>query len=358
MSGGIDSCVAAWLLKRDGYDAVGVTLRFHESPSRDAAVKRAQECAEKLGMEHHVVDMRDEFIRVVKEPIARSFAEGYAPNPCSLCTRELKIDALFEQAQRFGCDTVATGHYARITQDTEGFQLLPYQLRKPLDKSKDQTYLLYGLTQEQLASMMFPLAELHKGLVRKLAMQAGLMRVAPVNDGQGEPCFFDGEEAALWLEGEGGLAPDHGEIVYVHGNEVLGEYDGQYRFGPDQALGRYAVQAEATADGDQDDSEGEELFAVYKDVHQHRVYAGTRAIAGTELCLLRDVHWTSIEAPEEKRSCRVRVAYGRKPLPAQVVVKEEGVVVAFSERVGGVGAGQSLVMYSDDLVLGGGIVAG
>lgn len=361
MSGGIDSCVAAWLLKRDACDVVGVTLRFHESPLREAAEQRAVECAKKLGIEHHLVDLREEFAQVVKEPTARLFAEGLSPNPCSICTRELKMDALFDQAERFSCDMVATGHYARITKDTEGFQLLPYQLRKPLDKSKDQTYLLYGLTQEQMAHLLFPMADLHKGIVRKMAMQAGLMRVAPVNDGQGEPCFYDGADAPTWLEGEGGLEPDHGQIVYVRDNAVLDEYDGQYRFGPDQALGRYEVHSpEAASDEGVPDAgvSEEELFAVYKDVQQHRIYAGTRAVAGTEMCLLRDVHWTSIEPPESKRSCRVRVSYDRKPLPAQVLCRDEGVVVSFSERVGGIGAGQSIVMYSDDLVLGGGIVVG
>lgn len=97
---------------------------------------------------------------------------------------------------------------------------------------------------------------------------------------------------------------------------------------------------------------------MYKDVAAHRVYAATRAVAGAEMCLLRDVRWTSIEPPEGKRSCRARIAYDRKPVPAQVVCKEEGVVVAFSERVGGIRSGQPIVLYSDDLVLGGGIVAG
>lgn len=361
MSGGIDSCVAAWILKRDACDVVGVTLRFHESPLRDAAVSRAQECAQKLGIEHHVVDMRSEFARTVKEPTARMFAEGLTPYPCSICSRELKMDALFAQMRAFSCDLVATGHYARVTQDTDGYQLLPYQLRKPLDVSKDQSYLLYALSQEQLAHLLLPLATIHKGVVRRMAMQAGLMRVAPVNDGQGEPCFFDERGNVAWLEGEGGLEPDVGELAYLGDGSVIGSYEGQYRYAPDQALGRFTVQAAASG-GESKEApaalEDEELFAVFKDVAHHRVYAGTRAVAGTEMCLLRDVRWTSIEPPEKKRSCRVRIAYDRKPIPAQVVPNDDGLVVAFAERVGGIGAGQALVMYSDDLVLGGGVVAG
>lgn len=361
MSGGIDSSVAAWILKRDAHEVVGVTLRFHDSPQRAAAIERAQGCAQKLGIEHHVIDMRDEFARVVKDYTTREFEQGRFPNPCTVCTRELKMNALFEQAAAFGCEQVATGHYARITQDEAGFQLLSYQLRKPLDVFKDQTFLLYTLTQDQLARLVFPLADLHKGVVRRMAMQAGLMRIAPVNDGQGEPCFYDDEGFVAWLEGEGGLERDAGDIVYLGDNSIIDSYEGQCRFAPDQSLGRYTITHEVNEEDDASSApimEEEELFAVYKDVTSHRVYAATRAVAGTEMCLLRDVCWTSIEPPQGKRSCRVRIAYDRKPVPAHVICNDEGAVVAFSERVGGVRPGQPLVLYSDDLVLGGGIVTG
>lgn len=363
MSGGIDSSVAAWILKRGAHEVVGVTLRFHDSPLRAAAIERAQSCARTLGIEHVVVDLRDEFARVVKEETARQFAQGYFPNPCTICTRDLKMAALFGQADKFGCDRVATGHYARVTNDDAGFELLPYQLRKPLDKSKDQTFLLYTLTQDQLARLVFPLADLHKGVVRRMAMQAGLMRIAPVNDGQGEPCFYDEEGFVTWLEGEGGLERDAGDIVYLGDNSIIDSYEGQYRFAPDESLGCYTVVHEPDAGDDESEQPApimadEELFAVYKNASSHRVYAATRAVAGAEMCLLRDVHWTSIEPPQGKRSCRVRIAYDRKPLPAHVVCTQDGVVVSFSERIGGVRAGQPIVLYSDDLVLGGGIVAG
>ncbi|MEI3377553.1 MAG: aminomethyltransferase beta-barrel domain-containing protein [Coriobacteriales bacterium] len=362
MSGGIDSSVAAWILKRDAHEVVGVTLRFHDSPQRTAAIERAQNCAQALGIEHLVIDMREQFAQTVKEETARQFAQGLFPNPCTICTRDIKMAALFEQADALGCEQVATGHYARVTSDTTGFQLLPYQLRKPLDKSKDQTFLLYTLSQEQLARLVFPLEDLHKGVVRRMAMRAGLMRIAPVNDGQGEPCFYDDEGFVAWLEGEGGLERDAGDIVYLSDNSVIDGYEGQYRFAPDAPLGSYAIRSDLQNETDVSDQSvsfsEEELFAVYKDVAAHRVYAATRAVAGAEMCLLRDVRWTSIEPPEGKRSCRARIAYDRKPVPAQVVCKEEGVVVAFSERVGGIRSGQPIVLYSDDLVLGGGIVAG
>ena len=361
MSGGIDSSVAAWILKRDAHEMVGVTLRFHDSPQRAAAIERAQSCAQMLGIEHHVIDLRDEFARMVKDYTAREFAAGRYPNPCTVCTGDLKMAALFDQADVLGCEQVATGHYARVTSDETGFQLLPYQLRKPLDKSKDQTFLLYTLSQEQLARLVFPLEDLHKGVVRRMAMRAGLMRIAPVNDGQGEPCFYDDAGFVAWLEDEGGLERDAGDIVYLGDNSVIGNYEGQYRYGPDESLGSYAISdgdEDGTNRSDQTVPHDDELFVVHKDPAAHRIYAATRNIAGTEMCLLRDACWTSIEPPEGKRSCRVRVAYDRKPVPAQVICKEDGVVVAFGERVGGVRVGQPIVLYSDDLVLGGGIVTG
>jgi tRNA-specific 2-thiouridylase len=366
MSGGIDSSVAAWILKRDAHEVVGVTFRFHDSPLRAAAIERAQRCAEDLAIEHHVIDLRGVFDEKVKNPTTHAFADGLFFNPCTVCTRDVKIPALFEQADIFGCEKIATGHYANITTDAVGFQLLAYQLRAPLDRSKDQTFLLYTLGQDQLSRLMFPLADVHKGEARRLAMRMGLMRIAPVNDGQGDPCFYNGRGYLNWLEGEGGLAPKEGRIMYLGDNSCVGTYDAQYRIDVDQSLGTYSIMgvppvddADAeTVESPEPVQHDEGLFAVFKDAAGHTIYAGTRALAGSEMCMLRDVHWTSIEAPREKRSCRVRIAYDRKPLPAQIVCKDDGVVVAFNERVLGLRAGQPVVFYSDDLVLGGGLVVG
>ena len=364
MSGGIDSSMAAWALQRDAHEVVGVTLRFHESRQRASALERAQATALSLGIEHHVVDLREKFAQLVKKPTAQGFAEGLFCNPCVACTSDLKIPALFEQAEMLGCDYVATGHYARITQDEAGFRLLKYQLRVPLDKFKEQTFLLYKLTQEQMSHMLFPLEDMHKGEVRRDVMRYGLMRLAPVDDGQGEPCFYDGKGYLQWLEGEGGLKPDSGEISYIGDGSVVGRYEGQYRFAPDASLGSFSIKAVQQLHCDNSDESPlaveheEELFAVMKDVGEKRIIGAPRALAGSEMTMVRDVHWTSVEPPDEKRSCKVRLAYGRKPLPAQILIRDGRVIVAFNERVMGVRAGQPLVFYSDDIVLGGGIAVG
>lgn len=364
MSGGVDSAMAAWLLKNDGHEVVGVTLRFHDSPLRAQAIMRAQHTAEQLGIEHHVVDMHEQFTSMVKDETARRFSQGYFYYPCVACTSELKIPALFEQADMYGCEKVATGHYAQVTNDTNGFQLLPYQLRVPLDKHKEQTFLLYTLTQEQMARLMFPLFDLVKGETRRDAMRYGLTTLAEVDDGQGEPCFYDRLGYVRWLETSAGFKPDSGDIVYLVDQHKIGSYTGQYRYEQDDSLGVFPIEGLKPLDEDDPDSElvsyvhDEELFIIHKDLAAKRFLAGTRALAGSEMVQVRDVHWTSIEVPTEKRSCRVRIAYGKKALPAQVFVREGRTFVAFNGRVLGVRPGQPIVFYSDSLVLGGGIAVG
>lgn len=349
MSGGIDSSVAAWSLKHDSHDIVGVTLRFHRSPARDAAVENAIRIAGLLGIEHHVIDLEDEFEEKVMKRTQELLELGLFPNPCSICSSELKIDALFEQADAFGCEKVATGHYAKTAHDSVGFELLPYQLMKPADKAKDQTYLLYTLTQEQLSRLVFPLDDMNKGEVRRLAMRAGLVRLAPVDDGQGEPCFYEKRTPGGWLQEDRGVDIEPAQIVYTPSGAHIGEVACPHDLSPDEPLGEHVVE---------DGGEPIELFAVFKDLGGNKVYACPRANAGAESCFIRDVHWTSIKPPATKRSCRVRFRYGSKPVPAHILCQDEGVVVSFNERVGGIGAGQAMVFYSDDLVLGGGIISG
>lgn len=364
MSGGVDSTMAAEVLTRDAHEVVGVTFRFHDSPLRAAAIARAQQTAAQLGIEHHVIDMREQFNRLVKAPTSEQFARGYHFYPCAACTRDVKIPALFEQAEAFGCDKVATGHYARITTEESGYQLLNYQLRIPLDWNKDQTFLLYTLSQEQMAKIIFPLEDMHKGEVRRDAMRAGLVRLAPVNDGQGEPCFFDGVGYLRWLEGAGGLSGEPGELVYAGDRSVVGSYEKQYALEYDESLGTFPIKSLQVPEGQEEDAEpvevihDEELFVLHKDIEHRRILAGTRALAGTEMVMLKNVFWTSIEAPKDKRSCRVKIKYDSKALPAQIIVQEKNVIVAFNERVMGLRAGQPIVFYSDNLVLGGGIVVG
>lgn len=337
MTGGVDSSTSAWILKRDGYQVVGVTLLFHDCATTEAKVEQAKRVAEQLEIEHHIVDMRERFSAEVVDSFVVAANAGVVGNPCLQCTTSLKLPLLFEQAEEYGCDAVATGHYARVTSEGYGVGLLDYQLRSPLDRSKDQTYLLYRLTQEQLARLMFPLADINKPVVRKMAMQVGLQRLSPLHDGQGEPCFFEGSSAVDWLGRCDGLDATSGDIVDITSHVVVGHHEGLYRYMP----------------GDRVD----EGYVIAKDAEQGELYVGPFNLSSTELAVLEDMHWTSIEPPTRRRSCRVRIGYDATPVPAHILCTDAGVAVTFTRPVRGVYPGLPVVLYSDDLVLGGGIVA-
>lgn len=338
MSGGVDSSTSAWLLKRDGHQVVGVTLLFHDSPHNAEKVAQAARVAEKLGIEHHVVDARERFEHEVERAFAQDAQAGIISNPCVRCSAELKMPLLFEQAGAFGCERVATGHYAAVTSDAYGVDLLDYQLRAPLDRSKDQTFLLYRLNQEQLSRLVFPLNATTKGVVRRMAMQAGLQRLSPLHDGQGIPCFFDDGDAEQWLEGAGGVEGRPGPIVDLASHERRGSHEGLFRYMPGDVL-----------------EDGSCVAA--KDLEGNVLYVGPKQFSTVELVVLEDMHWTSVTPPKKMRSCRARIAYDARPVPAHVLCTGGGVVVTFTKPVCGVCAGMPVVLYSDDLVLGGGVVA-
>lgn len=338
MTGGVDSSTSAWLLKRDGHQVVGVTLLFHDSKTTDDKLAQAKRVVEKLEIEHHVVDMREQFASQVVTPYVQDIARGVAVTPCLRCTADLKIPLLFEQADAHGCDMVATGHYANVTSDEFGVGLLDWQLRSPLDRSKDQTYLLYRLTQEQLSRMLFPLNDTTKGVVRRMAMQAGLQRLSPLHDGQGTPCFFNGKTPLAWLDEDGRLASSTGAIVDIMSRQEIGKHQG---------LNRYGIGDRVEGD----------RYVISKDPETNELLVGPLNLATTELVVLEDVHWTSIEPPQRRRSCKARIAYDATPVPAHILCTDTGVVVTFTKPVRGIYPGLPVVLYSDDLVLGGGIVA-
>lgn len=344
MSGGIDSSVSAWMLQRGGHEVVGVTLLFHERPAEMEKQAEAVRICEMLGIEHHVVDAREAFKTQVKDFFASEYAAGRTPNPCSVCTAQLKIPLLFEAADKYGCEMVATGHYANVTQDDFGIGLLPYQLRTSYDRHHEETYLLYSLTQEQLAHMIFPLADTPQPEVRRLSMQLGIARLAPLRPNF-EICFLDDMDYLGWLAGEGGVQNNPGEVVHVMHNTVLGEHDGLHTFDVGDGVGGLT----------DDDSE---LYVVAKDTIDNKLLVGPESMALVETCLVKDVHWTSIEPITEKRSCRVRLRVDQKPIPCQLVPVKAGVLISFNDSVRGLLTGQSAVFYSDTLVLGGGTIVG
>ena len=193
MSGGVDSSTAAWLLKQQGYACIGATMRLHDSAVHDD-VADAQSVAERLGIPFHVFDFRAEFDALVKRNFADTYAKGDTPNPCIQCNRFLKFGKLLETAEELGCDYIATGHYARIEQLPNG----RWGLRKGAETARDQSYFLSLLTQRQLSRVLFPLSEVPKAEVRRIAEEQGFIS-ARKRDSQ-DICFVPDGDYVRFLE--------------------------------------------------------------------------------------------------------------------------------------------------------------
>ena len=241
MSGGVDSSVAAYLIKSQGYDCIGCTMKLYDnedigiSHNRTCCslddVEDARSVAYKIGMPYYVFNFKDGFREKVIEKFVRCYESGDTPNPCIDCNRYMKFDKLYERAKILGCEYIVTGHYARIEYDGER-----YLLKKALDETKDQSYVLYSLTQEQLAHTLFPLGNMRKTEVRKIAEEKGFFN-ADKPDSQ-DICFVPNGKYAEFLENYTGKAYPEGTFLSVDGT-VLGKHKGivRYTVGQHKGLG-------------------------------------------------------------------------------------------------------------------------
>ncbi len=345
MSGGVDSATAAFVLQRDGHEVVGATLHFHDLPSFEADCARAQAVCEQLGIEHYIVDVRDDFASTVQAAFTDAYGRGLTPNPCTLCNATVKFPSLIGAADRFGCEQIATGHYAVVCHGPATDGLLPYRLQRAADPAKDQSYMLYGLAQDVLARTLFPLANLRKTQVREMAASVGLA-AAETAESQ-DICFIEGDDYAAWLEDEGGLAPQAGDIVSAEDGRILGRHQGLHRYTIGQRKGLPLGGGT-----------GEPLYVVAKDVENNRLLVAREGATFTDDCRVEEVHWTSIEAPSSPRPVTVKVRYRQEAVPARLEPQEDNrLLVDFEKPQRAVAAGQAAVFYDGDLVLGGGIIA-
>lgn len=390
MTGGVDSSMAARFLQRDGHELVGVTFLFHPCAREEARVEAACGVCGKLGIEHVVADERERFSAQVLKPFTEALRAGRVANPYMLWTAPLLVPALLEQARRLGCDGAATGHYAGIEGAVPGGEgdfagagggvagaagtgggsgadamgaggvaggaagagLLPLRLVRAADAFHDESYYLYGLGQDVLARLRFPLHATAKPVARQMAMRAGLMPLAPLLDAY-DPFFLDGKPAREWACETAGIDDAAGPVV------VLGAAAGVPNMRHEGLL-RYGVGEKFP---DACGAGGEALFVVAKDAASRTLYVGTRAVAGAETCLVDEVVWTSVEAPVREpgqvRSCKVKTSWDAKAVPAQLSFAGSGRVLAsFPEARRGIEPGESCVFYSDALVLGGGRIVG
>ena len=344
MSGGVDSTAAALLLQREGYEVVGATLQMHSweaercASARDAADAAA--AAERLGIAFCAPDCREDFARWVMTDFSEEYAAGRTPNPCVRCNRFVKFPALLRQADALGCRFIATGHYARTAYDEGSGR---WQLLRSVHRQKDQSYVLYPLGQEILSRLLLPLGGLRKEEVRALAEEAGL-RNAQKKDSQ-DICFIPDGDYLRFLQSWGGQDTPAGDFVDKAGR-VLGRHRGQaaYTLGQRRGLGVSA---------------GRPLYVVGKDPAENRVTLGDEAELFCRTLRAEQFNWVSIPRPDGPITVTAKTRYSQREAEAEVRMLPEGTVeVTFREPQRAVTPGQSVVLYREDLVLGGGIITG
>ena len=364
MSGGVDSSAVAALLHAEGHTLVGLTLQLwnqrrlagrEEMPEAVQGrccsiddVYDARRVAEHLGIPYYLINQEERFEAEVVRPFVDEYLAGRTPVPCTLCNNHLKFDALITTARQIGAERIATGHYARNRYDAVRGRWI---LSRPEDKSKDQTYFLFGLTQEQLSHTLFPLGEMQKPAVRRMAADAGLA-LAEKPDSQ-EICFIPGGDysafLAAYLDEQGEAMPDSsGELVTATG-EVLGRHEGIHGFTVGQRKGLGGALAVAPNSGPR------YVLAIHPD--SHRVVVG----ADEEL-LTRELHaerlnWIAIEglAPSGELRVRVKIRHRHEPAWATLSsVGEDRVRAIFDEPQRAITPGQAAVFYDGDEVVGGG----
>ena len=346
LSGGVDSAVTAYLLKNAGYDVVGVTLRTWTGPegeeSRCCEIDDARETARKIGIEYHVFNVIPAFEKKVIRPFIDDYLHGFTPNPCVICNRVIKWEYLLYYANVLNADYVATGHYASVIKLDNG----RYTVRKASHMEKDQTYMLYRLSQEQLAKTLMPLGPYSKQEVRDIADKAGL-GVASKPDSQ-EICFVTDGDYADFIEKQlGGNVPPEGNFVDENG-KVLGKHKGIIHYTVGQrkrlgiSLGRPAYVRQIRADSN------EVVLGTDDDTYCHTVFC-------------KGLNFMGIPDPAEGESirCQVKIRY-RHPGQYAVVEKtsEDEVKIIFDEPVRSATPGQSAVFYDDnECLIGGGIIS-
>lgn len=346
MSGGVDSSVAAWLIREKGYDCAGATMRLFRKEEMTAEpgcctsqdMEDARAVADMLGMPYYVYDFADRFRKAVIDRFVEAYENGRTPNPCIDCNRYLKFEELFLRGRQLGCDFVVTGHYARTGYDEKSGR---YLLKKAADTSKDQSYVLYSLTQDQLSHVQFPLGELTKQEVRQIAREHGFL-TADKAESQ-DICFVqDGKYYEFICDYTGRDYPA-GDFIDTRG-KVLGRHQGIIRYTVGQRKGLGIAF-------------GEPVYVMKVDPEANTVMLGTNEELFTDTVTAKKINLISTDRIREPLRVKAKVRYRHKEQWATATQPDEDTLqVVFDEPQRAVTAGQALVLYDGDVVVGGGTI--
>ena len=334
MSGGVDSSVAAFLMKQKGYECVGATMQL--LPDAQSGVEDARSVAQRMGMPFYVLELTKDFREQVMDPFVQCYLCGLTPNPCIQCNRHLKFGRFLQEARALGCDCIVTGHYARITQKNGR-----WCLQKAVDEGKDQTYFLYTLTQEQLEHTRFPLGELTKAAARQIAEENGFIN-ARKKDSQ-DICFVPDGDYMAFLQGHTGENSTPGSFLDENGR-IVGQHRGAaaYTIGQRKGLGL---------------AMGAPVYVTGKDMAANTVTVGPNEALFHRSLMANDVNWMAISRPGEAFRCKAKARSRMTEQPATVYPLEDGRIrVEFDEPQRAITPGQAVVLYEGDLVLGGGTI--
>jgi len=350
MSGGVDSSVAAGLLKEQGFDVIGITMNLFplakeycldkdlKSCCGWGAVEDASQVASKLGVPHSVLNLKDSFEDLVVSNFLEEYSRGRTPNPCIRCNQFIKFDVLLEKARKIGASFIATGHYAQIVQDPPSGQFF---LKKGMDKEKDQSYFLYTMTQDQLSHTLFPVGVFNKSEIRKKALKWGLP-VAERPESQ-EICFIPDNNYADFLKKRKPEAFRPGPIVNREGR-ILGNHSGIIHFtvGQRRGLGIAAPHP---------------LYVL------EIITSKNEVVVGPDNCLYKkdlvtdQVNWISLDKISSPIPAKARIRYKHKEAEALLVpLDSEKIRVEFEKPQRAITPGQAVVFYEGDVVLGGGTI--
>lgn len=349
MSGGVDSSVAAALMCRRGYECVGVNMRLYAADLEDNVgcktccsledAEDARSVCYKLGMKFHVFNFIEDFSAEVIDRFVDCYEHGATPNPCIDCNKYMKFGKLYERARLLECDTIVSGHYARVEFDPDSGR---YLLKKAKNVAKDQSYVLYFLSQEQLKHTQFPLGEFEsKDQIRAMAAELGFLN-AKKRDSQ-DICFVpDGKYAEFISERTGKTYPE-GDFVDLNG-KVLGKHKGLIRYTIGQRRGLGLALPES-------------MYVRRKDMEKNQVVLSTNAELFSTRLVADTFNWSSMDAPALPIRCSAKTRYQAKEAPATVTVLPGGnVEVVFDEPQRALTMGQAVVLYDGDTVIGGGVI--